>query len=313
MQRSFYYWRTVFNLTPTERKALTDLKVQNLYVKFFDVDWDAATRSAQPVAKSIFSQAPPASLTVTPVVFITQEPLQKLDTIGLNTLAVNIANLLANVSANNKLRLSAEVQIDCDWTQTTKAAYFHFLQRLKQQPFFRGKTVSATVRLHQLKFISLNGVPPVDKGLLMCYNMGNLRHPQTKNSILDVAELKKYINNIDDYPLPLDVALPLFHWWVLFNGDTYKGLLREFEPDGDWKNRRQIEFRRDTTVNGYTFKAGEWLRREGSETTAVKEAVEAVAAKLNGDGRTVILYHLSNRNLDKYPTHELESFYNGFR
>jgi hypothetical protein len=76
VQRSFYYWKTVFNLTPKEQQTLTNLSVQKLYVKFFDVDWNKEQRSAQPVAKSIFSQNPPANITIT-VVFITQEAAYK--------------------------------------------------------------------------------------------------------------------------------------------------------------------------------------------------------------------------------------------
>ena len=66
--------------------------------------------------------------------------------------------------------------------------------------------LSATIRLHQLKFIGESGIPPVDKGLLMCYNMGDLHRLRISNSILETAELKKYIKQLSVYPLKLDVA-----------------------------------------------------------------------------------------------------------
>lgn len=202
VQRSFYYWKTVFHLSPKEAQTLQALSVHKLYVKVFDVDWDEATLSVKPVAKSIFKESPPKDVSIIPVVFITQEPLQRLDKAGLDSLAKNTASLLSAIANANKLSLSAEVQMDCDWTSNTKEAYFYLLQQVKQQPFFQNKTLSATIRLHQLKFISQNGVPPADKGLLMAYNMGNLRYPQTANSIIDEGELKKYVNNLKTYPLP---------------------------------------------------------------------------------------------------------------
>jgi len=313
LQRSFYYWKTVFRLSPTEQKAVNSLGVQNLYVKFFDVDWNSEKQRAEPVAKIVFQDIVPSTVTITPVVFITQEPLQKFDTTSLNTLAENITKLLSSISSNNQLRLSNEVQLDCDWTAKTKEAYFYLLQQLKKQSFFQQKIVSATIRLHQLKFITQNGVPPVDKGLLMCYNMGNLRYPQTKNSILDEDELKKYINNLQNYKLPLDVALPIFNWYILFEGNRYKGLIRDFKPGPEWEAKDRIDFKKDTVVGGYSFKAGQWLRHETSNPDEVKACAERISKKLKSKELTVILYHLDQDNLSKYNQNELESFYNSFR
>lgn len=313
VQRSFYYWKTVFNLAPKEKEALQQLGVENLYVKFFDVDWNEAKQAAEPVAKSIFQQKPSSGITITPVVFITQEPLQKLDPADLQTLAANISSLLTSISKNDSLRLSGEVQIDCDWTAKTKTAYFFLLNELKKQPFFQQKIISATIRLHQLKFITQNGVPPVDKGLLMCYNMGNLRHPQTKNSIIEEDELKKYTNNLEKYPLPLDIALPIFDWYILFEGVRYKGLVRDFKPGEDWESKERIDFTKDTAINGYTFETGQWLRHESSHPDEVQRCAERIGKKLKQKKVTVILYHLDQANLSKYNQNELESFYNSFR
>ena len=313
MQRSFYYWKTVFNLSSEEQKALSDLSVKNLYVKFFDVAWNETRQAAEPVAKAIFQQKLPTEISITPVVFITQEPLQNLDSAGLDVLATNLAKLLSESSTNNKVLLSSEIQLDCDWTANTKDKYFYLINKLKLQPFFQKKVISATIRLHQLKFIPQNGVPPVDKGLLMCYNMGNLRYSQTKNSIIDEEELKKYINNLDSYKLPLDIALPIFDWWVLFEGNQYKGLVRDFIPGKTNQNKERIQFDKDTNIAGVNFKAGQWLRHEKSEATVIKKCADFISVGLKQKELTVILYHLDEDNLSKYDQNELESFFNSFR
>ena len=313
VQRSFYYWKTVFNLTSKEKDALQQHNVQNLYVKFFDVVWDEGKSAAQPIAKSIFQEHAPPNTTITPVVFITQEPLQRLDSNKLKELAENISSMLQYMSKKDSLQLSSEIQLDCDWTATTKTQYFFLLNELKKQPFFENKTVSVTIRLHQLKFITQNGVPPVDKGLLMCYNMGNLRHPQAKNSIIDEGELKKYINNLQTYPLPLDVALPIFDWYILFEGEQYKGLVRDFNPGEERSKEQRIYFETDTVINGYSFKAGQWLRHETSDPEVVRACAERISKKLKTGEVNVILYHLDQKNLSKYNQNDLESFYRSFR
>jgi hypothetical protein len=309
VQRSFYYWKTAFHLSPKEKETLRQLSIRQLYVKFFDVEWNGEKSAPQPAAKSIFQQAPPDSLNITPVVFITQESLQKASPQQLESLAVNIANLLSSIATNNKLPLSNEVQIDCDWTAKTKEAYFFLLDALKKQAFFQDKTLSVTIRLHQVKFRSQNGIPPADRGLLMCYNMGNLRHQQTKNSIIEEAELKKYIRDLDSYSLPLDIALPIFDWYVLFEGDRYKGLVRDFSPPAALANKERIEFTKDTTINGYSFKKGQWLRHEKSEAAVVKKCAELLADKLKPEKRSVILYHLDRNTITNYTLHELEDIY----
>lgn len=309
MQRSFYYWKTAFHLSPKEKETLQQLAVNQLYVKFFDVEWNPDSESPQPAAKSIFQQAPPQSITITPVVFITQEPLQKSSPGQLEALAANIASLLSSMATTNQLSLSNEVQIDCDWTAKTKEAYFSLINAMKKQAFFHNKTLSVTIRLHQVKFRNRNGIPPADRGLLMCYNMGNLRHPQTKNSIIEEAELRKYIANLDSYPLPLDIALPIFDWYVLFEGNRYKGLVREFSPPPSLAKQERILFTTDTTINGYSFKKGQWLRHEKSEATIVKKCAELVAEIRKPEKRSVILYHLDPNTITNYTLHELESIY----
>lgn len=313
MQRSFYYWKTAFALSPKEKETLQQLSVKELYVKFFDVEWNAEKRASQPAAKSIFQQAPLASIAITPVVFITQEPLQKSSPGQLEALAVNIANLLSSLAAANNVLLSNEVQIDCDWTAKTKETYFALLDALKKQAFFQGKTLSVTIRLHQVKFRSQAGIPPADKGLLMCYNMGNLRHLETKNSIIEEAELKRYISNLDSYALPLDIALPIFDWYVLFEGDRYKGLVREFSPPAALAKQERILFTTDTTISGHSFKKGQWLRHEKSEAAVVKKCAEQVAEKLKPVKRSVILYHLDSNTITNYTLHELESIYHSLQ
>jgi hypothetical protein len=143
--------------------------------------------------------------------------------------------------------------------------------------------------------------------------MGNLRHPQTKNSIIDEAELKKYISNLDNYSLPLDVALPIFDWYILFEEARYKGLVRELSMPEVAEEQKGIVFRADTIINGYAFKQGQWLRHERSDAAVVRKCGEWVSKKLKQQKLTVILYHLDSANLSNYSAHELETFYNSLR
>jgi hypothetical protein len=313
VQRSFYYWKSTFKLTEKEKSYLSALSVHHLYIKLFDVDWNEQKQAPEPVAKINFSESPSAHIIITPVVFLTNETLQQSRPGQLDTLAQRMTALAGSICGNNQLRLSGEFQIDCDWTSGTKEKYFHFLETVKKQFFLRDKKLSATIRLHQLKFISQNGIPPADKGLLMCYNMGNLQHPATKNSILELAELKSYINHLKTYPLPLNVALPLFDWYVLFDHSSYKGLIHSIDMRNQNNHQTKTVFTQDTILSGYSFSKGQWLRHEQSQADEVRKCAEYISRKLNYSNIDIILYHLDEKNLTNYEIHELESIYNSFR
>src|SRR5690606_5738679 len=93
--------------------------------------------------------------------------------------------------------------------------------------YFKDKILSVTIRLHQVKYLAAAGIPPADKGLLMVYNIDNLRNVKVENSILNTQSAKSYLEKVGAYPLPLDVALPIFQWTLLFEAEQLKGILRD--------------------------------------------------------------------------------------
>lgn len=232
---AFYYWQTKFALDSSVAASLNQLEARQLYVRLFDVDWDNEAKQVVPVGLINWAELPTPEILITPVIFITTQVLDETTTAGLDTLAEKISRLLQLTCAAVP-KLSGEVQVDCDWNERLRDKYFYLLKQLRKQPFFQHKTLSVTVRLHQVKYLHENGVPPADKGLLMCYNMGNLRKPEAVNSIIDVATFKSYTGRLAQYPLTLDIALPLFDWWVYFGAMGYKGLIHAGNLPDSFKN-----------------------------------------------------------------------------
>ena len=144
----------------------------------------------------------PQRFRVIPTVFITNECIKKIDSSQIKTLAGNVYNLVQDIINTHGFNSIKEIQFDCDWTASTRSNYFLLLEKFNALWKDSGIPVSATIRLHQVKFMSRTGVPPVKKGLLMCYNMGNLKNPATGNSIIETAELEKLYRN----PLRLSAA-----------------------------------------------------------------------------------------------------------
>lgn len=318
---SFYYWKSKFSPSQYEASVLKQLQVKKLYVKFFDVDWNKKINKPEPLAQINFNDSSIHNYTIVPVVFITNETLFRADTNEIKNLSLNISSLLSTIIQQNNLSNPEEIQIDCDWTESTRDKYFlllHLLRwHLNEAGFFTAK-ISATIRLYQCKYRSKTGVPPVDIGLLMCYNMGDLMKQDTKNSILEFSELKKYVAGLNAYPLRLNVAFPLFSWKVLFHQHHYAGLIKDL-PDSLFQNNNAIQkndeqyiFLRDTLIDNYSFHKGDLLRTEKSDYGEIIRSCKLINEKLQSGNATIILYHLDSLTLSKYSINEMETIFRCF-
>ncbi|SEW55485.1 hypothetical protein [Chitinophaga arvensicola] len=315
---AFYYWKQTWTGNATERKYVEELPARRLYIKLFDVDVDEVTKAPVPVAM-FKQQAPlPTGVEIVPVVFLMNEVWAKPDP----KLAENVARLMEQLCDSFPAGSIHEIQLDCDWTQTSRAAYFAFIEQIKKTSFFQHRRVSATIRLYQVKYAVRTGVPPVDRGLLMCYNMGDLRKPGPHNSILDLSTMESYLgeNRVKDYPLPLDVAFPLFSWSVLFrNGTEYTGILRnvgsaELQDTTTFARGAASLYtvRKDTLIKGYALTKGSVIRRETTDLETLAASAAMVAKQLQTREPVIIFYHLDSTTLEKYPLDELQKIYRLF-
>ena len=315
--RSFYYWKSIFKLSDFEVKRLDSLEVKTIHLKYFDVDWDDLSRRPVPKARMIIrDKALLQKFQVIPTVFITNECIQKLDSLQTHSLAGKIVDLIKDLSTLNDINDIPEIQVDCDWTAGSRENYFSLLRYIKQQ-LKPGILLSTTIRLHQVKYQARSGVPPADKGLLMCYNMGNLKNPFTRNSIIETAELQKYTGNISSYPIPLDIGLPLFEWKVLFRERVYAGLIQNLptellKPSFTVRKDNNFQMLKDTLLNGYALRKGDVLRSEESKTNEVLAAGKVINTHLKNTHPLISLYHLDSVTLSKYATNELENLYDCF-
>lgn len=308
---SFYYWKQNFQLSKGQSDILAQTNCKKIYVRFFDVKWNAKAKIPYPEAIINF-QHKPAVLDITPVVFITNQTFEKLDQQGIDSLAVKCNDLLKNLAAKQQLNYKA-IQIDCDWTLGTKDKYFKFLQSLR---LLSKKTLEATIRLHQVKYQFKTGIPPVDRGVLMFYNMGKLSADlKEPNSIYNAKTAEKYIGSLNDYLLPLDIALPIFSWALQIRdnkviqvygkiGRTELNNAQNFSPTAqkDWYRAIRNFFR-----GGIYIKTGDLFKLEETDKTLLEQAAVQLAAHLNKkEKRTIIYYELGNLNLSAFKAKDFE-------
>ena len=213
-----YFWRTSLSLDSAERSFLYEYGISKVYLRLFDV----VVREGKtvPSATISFPDTLPAGVRVVPVVFITEECL-RADTAGL---AGKLVERVAKMCHTHGLNTAGELQLDCDWTERSRAAYYDLLRRVKaglQALPGGGWRLSVTVRLHQLS----QEPPPADYGVLMLYNTGDMQRRECRNPIFDTGDIEPYLRHLKGYALPLSAAYPNYRWHRLFGGDRFKGLL----------------------------------------------------------------------------------------
>ena len=221
---SFYSWENSFN----EKKIK-----EKLYIKVLDIAYSTKLE----IIKSNLQETPKDFI---PVVYITNETMQNVD---YSLVSDRILQGLKNYNFS-------ELQIDCDWSNLSQSNYFKLLLDLKTK---LNKTLSATIRLHQIKYYQKTGIPPVDYGVLMYYNMSNISDINTKNSILDNEIAKKYHYNFNTYKLKLKLALPLYSQAIQFRQNKALSIFEGIEKKDFDSNFEQISPNIYKTLNSSYF------------------------------------------------------------
>ncbi|MBK6962825.1 MAG: hypothetical protein IPH20_02555 [Bacteroidales bacterium] len=318
VERAFYFWKNNSDLSDKEKEMCDTLGVKKLYIKFFEVNFNTE-RGNFPESKTDwwgrYSETDSYN-EVVPTVYLRNVVFLKSSKEDLDMLADNV-NFLINKYQNEKFRegvVMNEFQMDCDWTLKTKDNYFYFLKKLKA---VSGKQISCTLRLYPYKYPDKMGVPPVDKATLMCYNLLNPLEIPNKNSILDLSELKSYLNVSQKYPKHLDIALPVYSWAQVYHNERFsellytnikllKNILKQEKPL--WYNVTQ-----DTVINNTYLRDGDKIKYEEIDAKKIRGAIALLKKNIDFDKNTTItLFHLDEEQLNNFTNEELSSFYSDF-
>ena len=253
-----YYWRTDFRLDSTERAFLSIYNINKVYCRYFDVVM-GEEQGPVPNATITFSDSLPIGVEMIPTIYITEDCMHQAP----KGLAEKLVKRIQQMNETNDIKGVQEIQIDCDYTAKSRKVYYQFLKEVKTA--WKQK-LSTTIRLHQLSMEE----PPVDYGTLMLYNTGDPRKWTERNPILDARDVYPYVRRLDDYPLPLAAAYPVFSWLRVIQGVNIE----------------------------HTVEADEIIK--------VKQMVEKERKDLS---RAIITYHLDKENINRYKPETYEEIF----
>jgi hypothetical protein len=320
---AWYYWQTGFHLSKPETAQLDSLSCKILFVKFLDIARDPVSGEIRPYALlEMHDTSGLGQREIVPTVFVSNGVFENISIEKIDWLAQKTSEALRSVGRQFPKALphpGCEVQFDCDWTPGTRDAFFLYLKKMRAAlpPQTR---LGATIRLHQYKFPMRTGVPPADRGMLMLYNTGDLDDPEEQNSIFEPEDAQKYLNGAPkNYPLPLDIALPVFSWALVYRNDEFwkilPGLTTQdfadtalFLPDTALPSSAfpplsspHFTVRRATFLSGHLLRPADRVRVESISSNLLKiAAAAAAAADLAPDARAAF-FHLDSATVQRCP------------
>lgn len=314
---AFYHWKNSLDLSVTESEKLSALRVKKLYIRFFDVDW--ADQKAVPISILDCKSKIPDTIEIVPTVFITNRTLLNTSNEQIPDLGEKIFRKVNQLAANFQGNPIREVQFDCDWSPKTQAKYFQLLQLLRPGLAAQNQKISATIRLHQVKYFETTGVPDVDRGVLMFYNMSDIDDPDTRNSILDISVAEQYLSNFENYPLALDLALPLFKWAVVFQEGKFVKIINNLDTN-DLRDsthflkidKNRFEIIKSTYLKGSYLYKKDWIRLEKVAVGDLQKTADLLSPRISNHDMNVIFYHLDSTTIADYPNEVLEDICNRF-
>ncbi|RZL36949.1 MAG: hypothetical protein EOO96_05965, partial [Pedobacter sp.] len=146
--------------------------------------------------------------------------------------------------------------------------------------------------------------------MLMCYNMGNLRKYGEQNSILDQKEMDIYLKDyLENYPLKLDVALPIFEWAVVFRNLKYAGISKRISK-AQLRDRKVFKQRGNTILYDLLIdypaaglRHSDVIRWEEISPEDLLASSKFLSRYLKPEERNLVFYHLDT-DLLKHFTNE---------
>ncbi len=288
-ENAIYHWRTTFAPDSVERAFVQRHKVERIYLRMFDVvtEFDRLhdKTNVVPAATTRFGGNVPEGVEIVPTAYITVEAMRKIGKEHAKEYAELIVERMRAMANYNDCGPIREMQFDCDWTASTRKAFFCLCHEACALLHRDSIALSATIRLHQLR----EAVPPVDRGVLMLYNTGALKNPSTRNSILDIRDVRTYLRKAIRYKLPLAYAYPAFGWGVKFRGDKFDAIV--------------------SNPVMQTLAEGETIRMErptAEEVLAVKRLADLLlGAPASGN----VIYHLDKEQLKHLTDDEIDEIY----
>ncbi|MAZ58683.1 MAG: hypothetical protein CMP56_04700 [Flavobacteriales bacterium] len=290
---SVYYWKNNAYLTQKQKEILNTSSIKCIYLKICDFKWSESTKKIETPSISNIIES---NKHIIPVFFIENKVFKMKN--GKEFYEF----FQQKIKDFEYLKDVKNIQIDCDWTIETQNNYFSFLKYLKQN----GYLTEVTLRLHQIKHSKITGIPDVETGVLMIYNLTSPAIFNQKNSIYNYNLAHSYLNgHINKYPLKIKVALPAFSWGVHFQYEKIQRLISNTTlEDYNTEELQEIKPNLFKSNKPFYFKnipinKRDIIRYEEPKIENISNMIDYLTKNIKQDSLEIIFFSLDSKFFNK--------------
>lgn len=289
---SVYWWKNRVEITDEMLQFNKAHNIQKVYCKVADFRYNLLQNTID--IPLIHDKLSLEKQDILPVLYIENDVFKHFSEDYIFT---RFEETIEKLKQRNIISELTHVQIDCDWTLSTKNRYFQFLKKLKSGC----EVVGVTLRLHQVKYYKNTGVPDVDYGVLMIYNLSSVADFEVKNSIYDynlaLSYLKGYLHS---YPMEVKPALPAFAWAAHFHHERLSNILNfvTYEELVENQNLTQLTDCRFVSkkahfLNTIPISKHDVIRYEEPDIASLKQLLRFLKQEVNQEKLEVIFFSLN--------------------
>ena len=152
----------------------------------------------------------------------------------------------------------------------------------------------------------------------MMYNLENAKQLKSRNSLFSLQEARKYLKR-NTYPLPMDVALPVFSWTLIFRNGLFLRVLSDNiltpileETAGEnplEKLGANTYLVKESMRKGnlYNLQAGDVLKIETCSQTELVQANSLLRLLPVNEQSTIAIFDLDMKELNKISHEKMEA------
>jgi len=289
---SVYWWKNNVEITDEMLQFKKSNNIQKVYCKVADFRFNKSRKKID--IPLIHDKLSLGKKDFIPVLYIENDVFKHFTEDYIFKMFLETIDRLKHKNIISKL---THIQIDCDWTLRTRDRYFQFLNKLKSSC----EVVGVTLRLHQVKYYKTTGVPDIDYGVLMIYNLSSVADFEVENSIYDYDLALSYLKDyLHVYPLKIKAALPAFSWAAHFhhkrlvnilNFVTYKELLEN--ENLTQLNKNRFISTKAHFINAIPITKHDIIRYEEPDIESLKQLLNFLKHEVNQDKLELIIFSLN--------------------
>lgn len=153
----------------------------------------------------------------------------------------------------------------------------------------------------------------------MFYNIGAISASDA-NSIYEEKNALRYVSFLKKYPLPLDIALPIFSWGIGTRHGKVHYLLnkmyaKDFEKDSNFVRISEDRYRANHSLfkGGYYIMENDEIKIENIGAKDLKNMTSMLIKNVSQPVKKIIFYDLDSSNIINYESNIFQAVSQSFR